>query len=195
MSSAGLLSGIEYSYDRRGNLLAISKPNSGLPDASFQYDGLGQLTDADGYWGQENISYDYVGNITGRQIGANDLLFEYSVPENRLDAIKAGEARFRFTYDQRGNVTSNGLYSYRYNALSQLVQVGQLPDLRLRYDGHGRRTIVEDGDVTELTVFGSSGQLLYRDACESGGEVSEFLYLGGELVAQETSECTEGCHP
>jgi hypothetical protein len=83
-------------------------------------------------------------------------------------------------YDAAGNMTSDGLYSYAYNAENEQTSAA---GVTYTYDGDGKR--VEKSTGT-LYWYGLSSQpLLETDS--GGGTPTEYVFLGGQRIARRES--------
>jgi YD repeat-containing protein len=112
-----------YSYDPAGNILSIRDGADRTPDydRTFGYDDLNRLTTANtgsALWGAGSYSYDNMGNLTSRSLGAPpvDDGTILSIPGRHLRATKAvtGQVdRLGFTFQgttpKISFVTTNGL--------------------------------------------------------------------------------------
>ena len=186
----------EYSYDRVGNMTALTDNVLPVRSIAMNYDPLGRLLQAEGFWGSLQFSFDHLGNIR-RQLNGNFVMhYDYDEARNRLQAMRLDPwPATPVNHDARGNVIANGHYDFIYNAAAQLAGIRQFPDLAWHYDAKGHRTIVEQDGARDVHVYGSDGRLLHMDRCESRNLASDFLYLGPELVARFDEPCNAGCHP
>jgi YD repeat-containing protein len=190
-----LLQGFLYTYDGRGNMLRITDHFSNGYSSSMKYDGLSRLVAATDIFGSGEVSYDATDDILHSTLNGRDLQYSYD-SENRLESLLASESyQIAVEHDEVGNIIATDQFDYVYNPASQLIGVAQLPDLRYGYDGNGRRTISEDSDGRSYSVYNKAGVLSYVDGCDKGGQISEFVYLGAELVGRMDTECAQGCHP
>jgi len=94
---------------------------------SYTYDPLGRLTSADYSTGESfGYGYDAVGNrvaltTTTSFSGTAVTTYTYDAA-NRLTAVDGVPSQ---AWDARGNLVSNGTFTYTYNAAGQLVSVAQ----------------------------------------------------------------------
>ncbi|MEM9740412.1 MAG: hypothetical protein AAF829_11130, partial [Pseudomonadota bacterium] len=136
---------IDYAYGRddNGRITAITDHVQSGQNRSFSYDGLGRLVEADGPWGQGAYTYDAVGNILTRQLGARTVEMEYNYTMNRLnryrDSAASGNAWQSIQYDPRGNITGTGRASMGYDYTNRPTSLSNPVSGTYRYDGHGRR--------------------------------------------------------
>ncbi|MDN7127090.1 RHS repeat protein [Pseudidiomarina sp. 1APR75-33.1] len=126
---------LSYTYDANHNIQSIIDGVNGTHSVTgLSYDGLDRLVAATGHWGQGSFSYDSNGNIITRQLGSASGTYHYDNAK-RLTHISGSTAR-NFSYDNRGNVISNGQRSFSFNRAGQISGSG---GITYRYDGHGRR--------------------------------------------------------
>lgn len=194
-ADGGVVAGIDYSYDAAGFITRIDDLKIGSFGVSLVYDGIGRMVRADGLWGVASFSYDAVDNILSKSLGGQLWEYQYDA-HNLLQSINVSDAySMSFEHDVSGNIVHSDYYDYHYNQASQLTGISQLPELGYEYDGHGNRVVTSGADGDRYSLYNSSGKLMYMDSCSAGGQISEFVYLGRELVGRVDSECNQGCHP
>jgi len=121
-----------YYYDPNSNLnqlidyLADSASGDGSQgDASglFQYDALDRLITAEQAQATRDYQYDPVGNrlnkTTTTETDTDNTGYGYSAQSHRLQ----NEADWQYTYDDAGNLLSNGRFDFAYNEQGQLARV------------------------------------------------------------------------
>ncbi len=168
---------LSYTYDANHNIQSIIDGVNGTHSVTgLSYDGLDRLVAATGHWGQGSFSYDSNGNIVTRQLGSASDTYHYDSAK-RLTHISGSTAR-NFSYDNRGNVISNGQRSFSFNRAGQISGSG---GISYRYDGHGRRVAKTISGSTTYSYYSQDGQLLgtYAD-----GDYTDYYYLGREMVAR-----------
>ncbi len=179
-SAYGSILDMRYGYDGVGNIETIDDNILSLRGLSLGYDGVDRLTTVGG---APVISYDTVGNIQSKKLGANDLAFAYDGTTNLLTSVtNAGSPWFSLQYDLYGNVTSNGFDTFTYDDASQLVSVTS-QNIQYQYDGNGRRFLEKDGVNAKYTLYSKSGVLLFEDN-QATGNAREYMYLGNQLIAR-----------
>ncbi|NET24404.1 polymorphic toxin-type HINT domain-containing protein [Okeania sp. SIO1I7] len=131
-----------YTWNKADKLLAISDNASKGLNQNFGYNIVGRLSSANGD-PYEDLSYEYdvAGNITKR----NDTTYEYK-PDKKHQLADA-------TYDDNGNTTQDGSWTYTYDAQDQLLKVDRETSGTVNeftYDDSGDRLskIESDGTVT-----------------------------------------------
>lgn len=122
---------LTYTYNPRGQIASINDQSPANIDQTFTYDGVGRLTAGTGPWGASTYSYDTIGNLLSRQVGARTVGLSYNAANNRLashsDTAGAPPAPVTGTY---------------------------------AYDGHLRRVKQVVGGVTRYSVYDVSGGLV-----------------------------------
>lgn len=114
------------------------------------------------------------------------------------------------TYDAAGNMTSDGIYRYSYDAWNRLVEVhraspaGTIADVdrvaEYRYDGLGRRIskiVSNSGSLNKMEYYGYAGWQLLEVRDGNGDCKQQFVwgsqYIGEAIcmdVANENYDCT-----
>jgi RHS repeat-associated protein len=138
-TSATLPNGIAaaYSYDDVSRLTAITYALGGatIGDVTYQYDAAGRRTALGGTWARTNLP---TAMISATYDQANQT------------------ATFRgvsVAHDLNGNVTSDGVSSFTWNARNQLISLSGPTSASFQYDGVGRRR--------SKTVGGTTTKFLY----------------------------------
>jgi len=193
--------GVTYLRDAAGNIETIDGQRMGLGSADFIYDKRYQLTEVRDhrYYGaypaledpaQSGFYYFYdnAGNILWRQ--EKQLVeMHYAPGKNQISEIyQDGIAQPAPTYDARGNVTNDGITSYRhsYDQSNRIFQSVDGNDrVLINFDGFGRkvRRIHRKSNGTEesKTYFYSGDSLAYE---QKGGESTLYVYGLGRQLAQ-----------
>lgn len=193
-SDLSLLSQFDYTYAATGEILSLTRQLPGLSPAlsvyNFSYDPALQLTGAvlrNGNADLASYAYDYdqAGNRTREQINSvvNAASFNNT---NQLVTLRQGDAVRQFTYDANGNLTSDGIRRYEWDALDRLTAIVMGNHrTEFSYDALGRRTrIIEK----ENNVIVSDKRLIWcgdaiceeRRVTESGSAVTKRFFLQGE---------------
>lgn len=174
-------------YDSNGNVAGIT---DGLPgtvgNIDMSYDGLDRLTAATSpiFAGthQANFTYDPLDNLRSAGVGnGNQYAYSYDPATNLLTSM-TGSQTFDFGYDARGNVTHSNAQAYTFDMANRLVTANGLESYL--YDAAGRRArkISAFTGSTTYYAYDKAGSLLYE--LDSGGTTSDYVYLGGSLVAK-----------
>lgn len=158
LSSRTLPNGIvaQYAYDGRNMLTSLSylKGGSLLDAMTYGYDGGARNTSFVSTLSQLDKT---VAAKSGGTFNAADQLLTF-----------AGAA---ITYDNNGNLTSDGVNRYSWNARNQLVGITGGVSAAFAYDAVGRRTRRTVGGVT--TTFLNDGANLVQES--SGGKTVRYL--------------------
>ncbi|OGM74266.1 hypothetical protein A3H19_01945 [Candidatus Woesebacteria bacterium RIFCSPLOWO2_12_FULL_39_9] len=125
---------LSYQYDPIGNITRITDNarSATNPSQSFNYDALNRLLRASGAYGA-NYAYDDINNINQKQEGTPQIFYYaysagtayYHRPSGIYNSPPdAGPSTpvYTFAYDQVGNMTSDGLVTYTYDADNRLSQ-------------------------------------------------------------------------
>jgi YD repeat-containing protein len=167
-SASGALD-LTYGYDKVGNVKTITDPRPGTSQ-TFEYDVLDRLWAADGSYGHLRWAYDDAGNRQTQTHGATTT-YTYQASTQRL-ASTSGAVAETFTYDNVGQLTSDGRGNYAYSPLGKLTGATS-PGVLATY--------VYDaaGDRQAKTV---NGQTLYTVRSAAGDPLSEFVAACGSPV-------------
>ena len=213
----------ERFYDLAGRAVIVSlgfDAQSQLPDSrTYGYDAAGRLTDAiddvDPLLNQHH-AYDELDRLTGSRRGEPELSridYSYDLSGNRSEKIKnsathnsystdansnrlqsqGGAQTVNYSYDAAGNLTSDGTFSYSYNAAGRRIAAtnaatGQT--VGYGYDALGQRvTKTHLGNTTQF-FYDEQGHLTGEyDA--SGQLIQEIIWLGDLPVAVLKPSATE----
>jgi RHS repeat-associated protein len=181
-SRAGSVLDLSYAYFANGNVNTVT--NNLVPGRTLTatYDYLNRVKTAettansgDDCWKQE-MTYDRWGNLTTVQSTKPGC----AAPTLSVTMDPYNKNRFAgYGYDNAGNMTSDGMSTYSWNAENRLVADGSETYL---HDGDGRRLKVV-GTNTRIEYRGSGGEILAEVAAD-GTVQTEFVYLNGKMVAQ-----------
>ena len=169
---------VYYTYDTSSQLktLVYKFSSNILGDISFEYDGGGRRTHVSGSLAQilsptpfDNTSYD----ASNKQTAVNSQTL---------------------TYDQNGNLTSDGTNTYTWNARDELIAMSG-PNLTASfgYDGEGRRVSKTINGITTNYIY--DGLQVVEENQQSGpvttqlsGELDEVFFrkmtIGGSLQTE-----------
>ncbi|MEQ8432656.1 MAG: hypothetical protein RIA71_00320, partial [Oceanicaulis sp.] len=165
--SAGSVSRLHAAYgrDALGRVTSVTDYVTPGENRSFGYDALGRLTTASGPWGAGSYSYDLLNNIRSKALGlrAVDLDYDASGRLSRYRDTGAGGNWNHQTYDDRGNIISDGVNAFFYDRSERAVQISGPALGTMNYDAHGRRVRqIINGEII-YSVYGLDGTLLLRD--------------------------------
>lgn len=127
----------QLGYAVTGNPTAITEVGNPANDQSYGYDALYRLTSASGPLGAQGYGYDANGNRNSATLNGNSDSYTIAATNNRLQGISGANAK-TYGHDTNGNITSDGLHSYSYDARNRLTSV----DTNISYtlNGLGQRT-------------------------------------------------------
>ena len=170
-------SGVNYAYDNANRLLRIVQGSSTvsfaydagsqrtsltLPNGvvmSYSYDNASQLTGISYTHGSTNLgSLTYGYDLAGRRTSMGGTLAQTALPLGVSEAEYNADNQLTewgtagLYYDANGNMTSDGLNSFNWNARNQLASMNFGAD-SFQYDGYGRRV--------GKTISGTTTNYLY----------------------------------
>ena len=189
---------LKYHYDGRNNVTRIddyfAPVDINLHDLT--YDGLNRLTAASGQWGTVDYAYDKLSNIESTTFtGSNlyNLNYQYD-SQNRLSSVSSSNEfsapSKSFFYDDNGNVLSNGLKTFTYDAVNQMLTANSVPgtgskSLANVYDANRHRakaTVTNNGVSKSTYSVYVGGSLIFEEDLETG-EQRNHLFFDGKSVA------------
>lgn len=171
---------VTLAYDDAGRRTTLALPNGVITE--YAYDAASQLTGLTYKKGTAvlgNLTYEY--DAGGRRTRVGGSLARTGLPQivsaTSYDAANRQTAfgSQSLTYDVDGNLTSDGINSYGWNARNQLVSItGPGLDATFQYDGFGKRI--------SKTIHGTTTSYLYDRGdvvqVQVGGSVSANMLLG-----------------
>jgi len=205
-SAAVLFDG--YNYDANGNVAAITDGRTGnRGNRTMTYDGLDRLSRAESLMfgatatSPVTYAYDLLDNLTrvtvtgGGAVPGRDHFYCYDT-QWRLTNVKTGSCNgstvIGLGYDVQGNLANkNGtLFDFDYGNRLRMVGTDTDPDsiASYVYDGLGRR-VRDTTTGWKYSQYNQSGQLALTSDSRSG-RVSEYITLGGSLVAIRERDTT-----
>ncbi len=170
LSSINTLSGniqnTTFTYDKEQNKTSINQLNSPALSEQFTYDNGYRLTNYKrGIVGsptiQNTYTYDAVGNRTAANL--NGVATTYS--KNNMNQL-TGVNGSSFTFDNRGNITFDGLFYKTYDAENRLKKDSSAPSsvLTYGYDAIGRRTTKTINGNTLKYTYSAAAQIEERNS-------------------------------
>ena len=138
-----LLNSYTYSYDGNDN---VTKIVSNTGTSEYAYDKLNQLTKETREDGTViEYGYDKIGNRVNKKVtsGVNSETTTYSVNSANQITSENGQA---YTYDNDGNLVDDGMKTYIYNELDQLIEIRDRNNqtiFKAKYDDTGKRIQTE----------------------------------------------------
>lgn len=180
----------DYSYDTADRILAITDSANIGTNSSFKHDALSRLIEQNLVNRTFKYSYDANSNrLTRNQtINGTATTENYTIQanNNRINTITQGSNSKTYSYLATGQIISDGIRSYSYNAQgrSESINVGGSSSFNI-YDAFGQRIQKIGsylGNQTQtLFVYDESGQLLGEYAPQ-GQVIREYIWLDNRLV-------------
>ena len=211
----------EYTYDMDKNLSRMWTrlgEDTLLVDNSYQYDGNGNRTqkqtqdgltryayDANnrlvevaypgmnGVTDTEYLHYDHAGNRTERIRGNVHEYYHYDAC-NRLTEITDGIRQVKhYTYDNSGNMLSDGEMSYLYDGFGRLEQVTKADGSfqKNHYDAEGLRAEMEENGQLVKFLYNENREAVAEE--ESDGNVIRYI-RGLGLISSDSEKAKTYYH-
>jgi RHS repeat-associated protein len=185
---------LTLTHDGADNITAITDALDVTRNQTFEYDLLSRLTDATGYYGTEEYTYDAVGNRLTRTLvqgTAINVTYAYATGSNQLQSANNGTTTRSFTYDNAGNTDSDSVsggagFTYAYNHANRLKQSQESggPTFNYGYDAFGERVIKQAvGQTGTHFRYDPMGHLIH-EADDAGNPIRSYIYLGDLPIAQ-----------
>jgi hypothetical protein len=190
------LSSYTYSYDPVGNITSDSQKN-------YTYDTLYRLTQANNTQSGtllESFNYDRVGNRNSNILGSVSSTYSGNILNQYLSVTQSGSATGStvYTYDNNGNITNNGVYTFAYDYKNRLVRVKKVSDdsvvAEYGYDVLGRR--VQKTTSSTKTNFVYAGENAIQETAtnlSTSGAITTNRIFGigtDNMLAYETDDTT-----
>ncbi len=136
-----------YDYDPAGNVRTITDTLQTTPVTTFGYDELDRLKSARGAYSAD-YTYSANGNLLTKGEGGSSVSLTYPAPDHAH--APASVNGVSYSYDNNGNVTSDGRRTMTYDAENRLSQVisGTLTTT-FAYDGDGNLVVRVAPDGTK----------------------------------------------
>jgi RHS repeat-associated protein len=179
-----------YSYDTADRILAITDPTNSNTNSSFKHDALSRLIEQS----LANKTFKYTYDANSNRLTRNQTVNGTATTENymiqsgnnRINTITQGTNSKTYSYLATGQITSDGVRSYTYNAQgrSESISTGTSSSFNI-YDAFGQR-IQKIGSNTgtqtqTLFVYDENGQLL-GEYTPQGQVIREYIWLENRLV-------------
>jgi hypothetical protein len=186
-------------YDNDGRIKQIADNLDPNYTATYTYDAFNRLATARGgsqLWPTyyRNYSYDEWGNF-GAVFTSPDNLnatsYSVALATNRVNSVTTQlygwtAQTVNYTWDAAGNLTSDGLRTYTYDAAGRQKEAGATGQNTAGYDGDGQRVRKIENWGTPVYYVRSS---LMKNAMMEivGGALSRaYVYAGTNLIAQQS---------
>ena len=158
---------------------------------SYSYDQVNRLSSMSGSGGNctgLRWSFDVWGNRTAQtETGGtcNHSALTYDV-HNRI--TNPG-----YSYDAAGNLVADGTHTYAYDAENRLTTVDGGSTATYVYDAMGNRVQKTAGSSTANYLYDLDGNIT-TDLLPSGSDAADYIFAGGQLVAEYASGTTYFIH-
>jgi len=156
---------LTYGYNARGQVSSINDGVDSNYNRTFAYDAKGRLIDADGIWGQGSFKYDALDNIREKKLGSRTVNISYNSDNLVSQVTDTANPTRMFVYDNRGNTTLDGLFTYTYDAANQPTYLtGSGQTNTYVYDGNKKRVkkVQTNGTVIYDVYSRVTGNVIYR---------------------------------
>lgn len=191
MTDSGQVLDQELVYDGNGNLLhAYDRALGPAYDRHMSYDGLDRLSTAASItFGGDftyRFGYDALDNLNHWTGGNKDYAHFFYQQGKLVNVLNSANATvIGMAYDAQGNVSQRNGQRYTFDLGNRLRESnGPQGQQKYRYDAHGRRvTVWDDVKQGNLSLYSFGGTLLYDEDFRQGRN-TEYLYLGGQSIAQ-----------
>jgi RHS repeat-associated protein len=155
---------------------------------TFQYDLLGRVTQAIGFYGTDTMTYDGIGNLLTRSRvsgGTTSVTYSYNRNTNQISkATPQTGSALSYSYDADGNMLTRALgkttqVSIAYNADGRpKTASGET----FTYDGFGERVLLAFAGGGTHDIFGLDHELLAENNT-TGQAQRSYIYLNGVPLA------------
>ena len=164
-----------YAYDANNRLVEVAYP------------GMNGVTDT------EYLHYDHAGNRTERIRGNVHEYYHYDAC-NRLTEITDGIRQVKhYTYDNSGNMLSDGEMSYLYDGFGRLEQVTKADGSfqKNHYDAEGLRAEMEENGQLVKFLYNENREAVAEE--ESDGNVIRYI-RGLGLISSDSEKAKTYYH-
>jgi RHS repeat-associated protein len=179
---------MSFGFDTDGRLQSVTLAN-GIT-VSYGYDSASQLTSINYSLGGNtlgNLTYGY--DVAGRRTTSGGSFTALTLPNqvspaghNQNNQLTSWGTASLF-YDANGNMTSDGLHSYTWNARNQLTQIDLGSSATFTYDPLGRR--ISKAVVGTTTAFLYDGANAIQESV-GGVNTANSVTIGVDGVLQRT---------
>jgi RHS repeat-associated protein len=160
-----------YSYDSLNRLTGMNSPSDTCTGLTWSYDAWANRLSQTG---------------TGGTCNSNSVT---ALANNQISG---------YSYDAAGNLTSDGVHTYTYDAENRIISVDAGVTARFVYDAQGRRVgkLTNDGEQWQNYLYGTHGEVLSESTLSRAGYgwPAAYAYFGGQLLAEYENSTTEFVH-
>lgn len=206
---------LEYTYDSNSQITNIRDRASWGINASgkkhtvnnIQYNTLGQLTNADGWWGVGTFSYDGLGNILSKTLGTRSISMGYDTTANRLmsttDSLhynSGGTSLRNLRYDSRGNIDRIAYHYRLHNMADELVLTSGVvhgignSNGTFDYNGEGKRVRYTMNGRVSYPMYDAGGALRSVYKVHDAELVERISLQNGQPLAKWTGSTLTYLH-
>ena len=176
------------SYDLLGNITAMVDAEN---DRQFGYDEMQRIISAVSDDFNLGLAYDANGNRLALTEDADTATYSYQSMSNRLAQVTGMQTKL-YQYDERGNILSDGVHAFGYDARNRLVSVDN-GAVTYTYDALGQRVAKNHDGAVSYFVYDNNGNLI-GEYDQDGNVLQETLYLHGMPVAVVNPEGMYNIH-
>jgi RHS repeat-associated protein len=183
-----------YGFDAASRITGLTDASGGTSTpTTIGYDNLDRLASAHGNVpGGYDIDYGYdlIGNRTSQTLtlvsttsaGPQVRTYSYDATSNRLTGITNPDTSY--AYDNAGNTTSDGTFTYGYSGRNRLTTIQQAGSTIATYqhNAFGERVAKTVGGTTRLFAYDEDGHLL-GEYDGTGNLIEETVWLEDTPVA------------
>jgi RHS repeat-associated protein len=177
--------------------ISNSSINGKSESGSYTYDTLSRLATSiqttNGVTAQRRYTVDTWGNRTGEwdavsggnQLQSIALQQSGGVPTNQIQSVTASGNTTPYTYDAAGNLTSDGLHTYQYDAEDRIVTVDSGNTAAYAYDYLNRRLRKAVGSAVTHYIWEGSRVIAEHNG-STGAQVADYVFSRGMLLGEGT---------
>jgi RHS repeat-associated protein len=155
----GSIQNTSFTYDKEQNKTAINRLNNPTLSEQFTYDNGYRLTNYKrGIVGNPTLQNTYTYDAVGNRTAANFNGIATTYGKNNMNQL-TGLNSTVFTFDNRGNLTFDGIFYKTYDAENRLKKDSSAPGsvITYAYDAIGRRvTKAINGNTLKYTYSGAA---------------------------------------
>jgi YD repeat-containing protein len=184
-NSSGSIFDSTVAWDKADRVESVTYAASSalnLTDAGYDaLDRLVSIKQGATTWG---YTYDGVGNrLTASTTGSTSTTLNYPSPltSHRLQSLSGGVTR-TFTYDNVGNVTSDGSNTWTFGGNNRPTQVTNAGTTTYAINAFGQRVRKANSGSATRFAYDLAGRL-WGEFSDSGAPISETIWLGDLPVA------------
>ena len=183
-----------FEYYGTNSLRSISDTQNSMFNRTFEYDDIDRLTGIYGPWGNNgawtkgSITYNGRGNIQNQTYGSDSLRYSYGgiigVLSNKPLQSVSGSKSYSFSYDEFGNVISNGKNTFKYDMAANLrcIDCSSTSATNFTYGAGNIRAKKNKNGINTYFVYASNGNLM-AEYTPKNAELKQYAYIGNKQIA------------